>query len=391
MRIRPIFLALLLSLVPLVAAAQNDEASRAMNQPFEPFRIAGNLYYVGASDVTSFLLTTPEGHILLDGGFEQTVPIIQANVKKLGFRLEDVKILLNSHAHLDHAGGLAGLKKLSGARLLASAEDAVLLAAGGKGDFRYGDELRYPPVQPDRIVKDGETVTLGGTTLTAHLTPGHTKGCTTWTTKVEDGGKPLDVVFVCSLSINPGVSLTDSPKYPRIAEDYRRTFQVLESLPVDLYLHSHGQFFRLTEKAERARKGETPNPFIDPAGYRSYLRQVREKFDTQYAAESQASAGPVRIGSTVSPPELVSSVPPEYPEVARKANVKGKVSLELIIDEKGDVTSAKVLKGLPMGLDRAASDAVKKWKYKPATSYGKPVKVYLPVTVTFPPTPEPAP
>jgi metallo-beta-lactamase class B len=390
MRIR-LILTLLLLLVPLLATAQNDETSRAMNQPVEPFKIAGNLYYVGASDVTSFLLTTPEGHILLDGGFEQTVPIIQANVKKLGFRLEDVKILLNSHAHLDHAGGLAGLKKLSGAKLLASAEDAVLLAAGGKGDFRYGDELTYPPVQPDRIIKDGETVTLGGTTLTAHLTPGHTKGCTTWTAKVVDGGKPLNAVFVCSLSINPGVSLTNSPKYPRIAEDYRRTFQVLESLPVDIYLHSHGQFFRLTEKAERARKGETPSPFIDPSGYRSYLRQVKEKFDTQYAAESQASAGPVRIGGTVSPPELVSSVPPEVPEVARKANVKGKVSLELIIDEKGDVTSAKVLKGLPMGLDRAAADAVKKWKYKPATSYGKPVKVYFPVTVTFPPVPEPAP
>lgn len=390
MRTRPTFLALLLLLVPFLAAAQSDEMSRSMNQPVEPFRIAGNLYYVGASDVTSFLLTTPEGHILLDGGFEQTVPIIQANVKKLGFRLEDVKILLNSHAHLDHAGGLAGLKELTGAKLLASAEDAVLLAAGGKGDFRYGDELPYPPVQPDRIVKDGETVTLGGTTLTAHLTPGHTKGCTTWTAKVKDGGKPLNLVFVCSLSINPGVSLTDSPKYPRIAEDYRRTFQVLESLPVDVFLHSHGQFFRMAEKAERARKGETPNPFIDPAGYRAHLRQVKEKFDTQYAAESRASAGPVRAGGSVSPPELVSSVLPEYPEVARKANVKGKVTLELVIDEKGDVTSAKVLKGLPMGLDKAAADAVKRWKYKPATSYGKPVKAYSTVTVTFPP-PAPAP
>lgn len=385
MRIRPAFLAFLLLLVPFLAAAQRDEMSRSMNQPVEPFRIAGNLYYVGASDVTSFLLTTPEGHILLDGGFEQTVPIIQANVKKLGFRLEDVKILLNSHAHLDHAGGLAGLRKLSGAQLLASAEDAVLLAAGGKGDFRYGDELPYPPVRPDRVIKDGETVTLGGTTLTAHLTPGHTKGCTTWTAKVEEGGKPLDVVFLCSLSINPGVSLTDSPKYPRIAEDYRRTFQVLESLPVDVFLHSHGQFFRMTEKAERARKGETPNPFIDPAGYRAHLRQVKEKFDTQYAVESRASAGPVRVGGSVSPPELVSSVPPEYPEVARKANVKGNVTLEVVVDEKGDVTSAKVLKGLPMGLDKAAADAVKQWKYKPATSYGKPVKVYSTVTVTFPP------
>lgn len=384
---RPTVLALLLLLAPVLAAAQNDEASRAMNQPVEPFRIAGNLYYVGASDVTSFLLTTPAGHILLDGGFEQTVPIIQANVKKLGFRLEDVKILLNSHAHLDHAGGLAGLKKLSGAQLLASAEDAVLLAAGGKGDFRYGDELSYPPVQPDRVIKDGETVTLGGTTLTAHLTPGHTKGCTTWTAKVEEGGKPLDVVFVCSLSINPGVSLTDSPKYPRIAEDYRRTFQVLESLPVDVFLHAHGQLFRLTEKAERARKGETPNPFIDPAGYQAHLRQVKEKFDTQYAAESKASAGPVRVGGSVSPPELVSSVAPVVPEVARKANVQGKVTLEVVIDEKGDVTSTKVLKGLPMGLDKAAAEAVKQWKYKPATSYGKPVKVYSTVNVTFPPAP----
>src|SRR5438270_7067536 len=161
----------LLSLFVLLAGvglahAQADPASRASNQPVEPYRIIGNIYSVGASDITSFLIVTPEGDILLDGGFVETAPMIEANVKKLGFRIEDVKILLNSHAHFDHAGGLAALKAASGAKLAASAKDAALLARGGKGDFRFGDELSYPPVQAERILQDGDRVTLGGTTLT---------------------------------------------------------------------------------------------------------------------------------------------------------------------------------------------------------------------------------
>jgi len=179
---------ILLSLVlasPALVQPQADPTSRSWNQPVEPYRIAGNIYYVGASDITSFLITTPEGHILLDGGFVETAPIIEANVRKLGFKLEDVKILLSSHAHFDHAGGLAELKRATGAKFAAMDKEAPLLARGGKWDFLFGDKYPFPPIQADRILHDGDTVLLGGTTLTAHLTPGHTKGNTTWTMKAK--------------------------------------------------------------------------------------------------------------------------------------------------------------------------------------------------------------
>jgi len=264
----------LLFLFPTMAACQADPTSRNWNQPVEPFRIAGNLYYVGASDIASYLVATPEGHILLDGGFVETVPLIRESVKKLGFRIEDVKILLNTHAHYDHAGGLAGLKKLTGAKLHASAADAPALARGGKDDPLFGDQFLFPPVQADRLVKDGDTVTLGGSTLTAHLTPGHTAGCTTWTMKA--GG--LDAVVVCSTSVLPMMKLGAEPSYPGIAEDYARTFRTLRALPCDLFLAAHGSFYNLKEKSERLKKGEGANPFVDPAGYRSYLDRSEAAF-----------------------------------------------------------------------------------------------------------------
>lgn len=290
--LRPISLVLLLSLLPTLAAAQANETDRSWNQPVEPFRIAENLYYVGASDITSFLITTPQGHILIDGGFVETVPLIRAGVQKLGFRLEDVKFLLNNHAHYDHAAGLAELKKLTGAKLVVSEGDAPLLAAGGKGDFAFGDRLLFPPVQADRTIKDGDTVSLGGVTLTARVTPGHTKGCTSWTMKVKDGGRTLDVVFAGSVSVNPGVTLAVNPRYPKIAEDYAQTFEVLEGLPCDLFLSSHGSFFDLKGKAERLRQGETPNPFIDPKGYRAYLARMEERFRNQLTEERKAVPPP---------------------------------------------------------------------------------------------------
>src|SRR5918992_2019585 len=196
--------------------AQADPTSRTWNQPVEPYRIIGNVYYVGASDITSFLIATPEGHILLDSGFEETVPIIRGSMKKLGFKLEDVKILINSHAHYDHAGGLATLKELTGAKLAVSEKDAALLAVGGKGDPQIGDRFPFRPVRADRILRDGDRVSLGGTSLTARLTPGHTPGCTTWTMKVEESGTTRDVVFLCSTSILPGVEVTNNAKYPEM-------------------------------------------------------------------------------------------------------------------------------------------------------------------------------
>lgn len=289
MKLRPAVLiaALLLVFHPGPVFGQADEASRAMNQPVKPYRVIGNIYYVGASDVSSFLITTPKGHILLDSGFKETVPQIKQNLVALGFRLEDIKILLNSHAHTDHAGGFAELKRLTGATLMTSAGDIPLLAAGGQGDPNFGDRFLFEPVKPDRILRDGDKVELGGVTMVARLTPGHTKGCTSWTMKVQDGGKDLDVVFVGSTSA-PGYKLVNNPGYPEIVTDYEKTFRLLKSLPCDVFLASHGSFYGMLGKAKQLEEGAKVNPFIDPARYRQYLTQSEKAFRKLLAAQSAA-------------------------------------------------------------------------------------------------------
>jgi len=273
-------------LCPAAGCAQADDTSRSWNQPVKPFRIAGNLYYVGASDLASFLIVTPQGHILLDSGLVETVPQIQHNVTQLGFRLEDVKVLLNTHAHYDHAGGLALLKRLTGATLMASEADAALLAAGGKGDPNFGDKLAYEPVKADRILRDGDKVELGGVTMTAHLTPGHTKGNTTWTMTVTEGTKSYNVVVAGSTS-TPGYKLVDNPNYPGIVVDYQRTFQILKTLPCDIFLGPHGNFFDLTKKSKLLEQGETQNPFIDPDGYKRYIEENEKAFQTELERQKQ--------------------------------------------------------------------------------------------------------
>jgi metallo-beta-lactamase class B len=269
----------------LFAAPQGVSSSRDWNRPVKPFRIADNLYYVGASDVTSFLITTPQGDILLDGGLRETAPQIERNVAALGFHMKDVKILLNSHAHMDHAGGLAELKRISGAQLVASRGDMPALETGDRDDFAWGNKLTFPPVKVDRIITDGARVTLGNATMTAHVTPGHTKGCTTWTMPVTDHGKTYKVVFVCSTSA-PGYKLVGNKKYPQIAQDYENTFHVLRGLPCDIFLASHGSFFDLTGKRQRlgSMKG---NPFIDPDGYRAFLDRSERDFKLSLAAQSR--------------------------------------------------------------------------------------------------------
>ena len=281
---------LTLSLHP--AAAQQSEAWRAMNQPVEPFRILGNLYYVGANSVAIYLITTPEGHILIDGGFEETVPIIRSGIAELGFELKDVKILLNSHAHIDHAAGLAALKKETGAKLFASKEDSPVLEKGGLGDDLFGDRFPFPAVEVDRRLEDGDTVELGGVTLTARVTAGHTRGCTSWVFDVEHEGKSHKAVSICSLSALEGMQYrTQTPTYPGIADDFRRSFEVLESIPAEIFLASHATFFQLGRK--RQRLGEDgPNPFIDPAGYRRYISRARERFQ-KAVTEEEASARPL--------------------------------------------------------------------------------------------------
>jgi metallo-beta-lactamase class B len=273
-----------------------------MNAPVKPYRVIGNIYYVGASDVSSFLITTPNGHILLDSGFIETVPQIKQNVTQLGFRLEDIKILLNSHAHYDHAGGLAELKRLTGGKFMASEGDVALLAAGGKGDPNFGDRFWFEPVKPDRVLHDGDKVELGGVTMIARITPGHTRGCTSWTMKVRDGGKQdgqgaamgngkgvkeYNVVFVGSTSA-PGYKLVNNPGYPGIVADYEKTFRLLKSLPCDVFLAAHGQFYDMLGKAKVLEQGSGSNPFIDPEGYKRYLETSEKSFRKLLASQSQA-------------------------------------------------------------------------------------------------------
>ena len=268
--LRKLLLALLFA---HVALAQSDPVSRSWNQPVEPFRIARNLYYVGATEITSFLITTQHGHIVIDGGFAETAPLILANIRKLGFEPEDVKILLNSHAHTDHAGGLAELQRVTGAKLYASREDIPMLSRGGLDDPQFGNRYPFPPVWADRIVADGERVRLGGTTLTAHITPGHTKGCTTWTMRT--GGK--DVVFVCSPSAPSEYRLTNNPQYPHAVADYRKTFAKLKSLGCDVFLASHGNFFGLADMIAGKKK------FAGCDEYHALIASFERRFEERVA------------------------------------------------------------------------------------------------------------
>ena len=265
---------------------QADPAWRSWNQPIEPFRIVGNIYYVGANEIAAYLITSPHGHILLDGGFVETAPMIRANIRKLGFKPEDVKYLLNSHAHADHAGGLAQLKKWTGAEFVASAEDGALLARGGTDDFAWGNKLTFPALRPDRIIQDSDTISVGATRMIAHITPGHTKGCTTWSTTTEENGHRYNVVFVCSTSA-PGYKLVNNPKYPSIVQDYRFTFAYLKTIPCDVFLGSHGSFFDLTAKRAAMKAHPKHNPFIVPGELRRYIERSEREFEAELKKQSR--------------------------------------------------------------------------------------------------------
>jgi metallo-beta-lactamase class B len=257
--------------------AQRDSGERAAwNEPVQPLRIIGDIYYVGVSGVTSFLITTPQGHILLDGGLAETAPLIEKNIAALGFRIQDVKVLLNSHAHYDHCGGLAELKRISGAQMVASRADGEVLESGGRVAFEGWKNSEFPAVKVDRVIADGETVKVGDVTLTALLTPGHTKGCTTWTMPVTESGKTYRVVFYCSTTV-PGYRLINNAKYPQIVSNYENTFAKLRQLRCDVFLAPHGGFFHLDEKRARLEKGGA-NPFIYPAEFRTFLEQSEQDF-----------------------------------------------------------------------------------------------------------------
>jgi metallo-beta-lactamase class B len=253
-------------------------------EPFPPFHIAGNLYYVGSRGLANYLVTTPQGNILINSDLEANVPMIEASIEKLGFTFKDTKILLISHAHWDHDAGSAMIKEKTGAKYMVMDADVSVVESGGKTDFAYGNTTVYRPAKVDRVLHDGDEVKLGSTVLVAHLTPGHTKGCTTWTMAVTDRCKTYNVVILGSPNVNPGYKLVDNTAYPQIAEDYERMWRVLKSLPCDIFLGAHGSYFGLEEKYALRNEGNA-NPFVDPSGYKKYIAQKEEDFRTELARQ----------------------------------------------------------------------------------------------------------
>lgn len=267
--------------------AQNDPE---WTEAFPAFRIAGNLYYVGSKGLASYLIVTPQGNILINSDLEANLPLIQASIEKLGFKFSDMKILLISHAHFDHDAGSAKIKELTGARYMVMDADVPVVESGGKADFQYGNraEFLYPPVKVDRVLHDGDEVKLDGAVLVAHLTAGHTKGCTTWSMKVSEGGKTYDVVIVGSPNVNPGYNLVHNDAYPQIASDYLRMFDTLKVLACDIFLGAHGGYFGLEEKYAR-RKDGAANPFVDPDGYRKFVADKEQEFRAELAKQTNAA------------------------------------------------------------------------------------------------------
>jgi metallo-beta-lactamase class B len=268
----------------LAAAVQHGR----WNEPSEPTQIAGPIYFVGSHGLSAWLISTSEGHILLNTGMPESGPMIAASIRKLGMKPEDIRLLLTCHAHIDHVGGHAYIKRLSGARVAIMEGEQSLLRTGGKDDFHYGSvaEFGYEPVSADRVLRDGETLTLGDIAMTAHATAGHSRGGATWTTNIVDGGKLYSVIFPDGSGVNPGYRLVRNPSYPGIADDYRRTLHFLEMQKPDIWLAPHTDVFDLAGK--RARAGQQgARAWVDPEGYRSWVADQRAKFEAIVAAESK--------------------------------------------------------------------------------------------------------
>ena len=265
-------------------SATNDPT---WTQPFPPFRIAGNLYYVGSADLASYLVATPKGLILINSNLTSSPALIRKSVEALGFHFSDIKILLISHAHYDHCAGSARILRLTGAKYEVMAADVPVVESGGKDDFQYAADssMHFPPARVDRVLHDGDTVQLGGSVLTARLTAGHTRGTTTWTLDETESGRVMHVVIVGSPNVNPGYKLVQNKAYPQIAADYKRGFRTLEELPCDIFLGAHGSYFDLTDKYPRWKNGDV-SVFIDPAGYKAYIADREQAFETELKRQS---------------------------------------------------------------------------------------------------------
>jgi metallo-beta-lactamase class B len=287
--------ALALTLTVIAFASRKPYPAPAQDQsdwtePFPAFRITDNLYYVGSKGLANYLITTPQGHILINSDYEANVPLIKQSVESLGFKFTDIKILLISHAHGDHNAASDTIKKLTGAKYMVMKGDVDVVESGGKSDFQYGSDAStlYTPTKVDRILNDGDEVKLGGVTLTARLTPGHTRGCTTWTMKAKENSKTRNVVIIGSPNVNPGYKLVDNTLYPQIAADYEKTFRVLKSLPVDYFLGAHGSYFDLETKYKKFKAGDA-TAFIDAQGYQNYVNEREQAFRRELAKQKRAT------------------------------------------------------------------------------------------------------
>lgn len=275
----------------VAALLLHGPAARGQNpdtwtRPFPPFQLIGNIYWVGSYDLSTYLITTREGHILINSGVGDTAQQIKASVEQLGFKMADVKLLTATHGHWDHVAGMAALKTMTGAALVVSERDKQLLESGGKADFRFGsvESSWFEPVSVDRTFRDGESLSLGGTTLTPHLHPGHTKGATSFTTEVRENGKTYRVVIANLGSINPGVTVTGMATYPGIEQDYARTFASQRAMRIDVFLASHASQFRMHEKYT---PGDAYNPdrFVDPKGFMDAVARLEKAYLDQVARE----------------------------------------------------------------------------------------------------------
>jgi metallo-beta-lactamase class B len=258
------------------------------NKPTEPFHVIDNIYFVGTEGLGAYLFTGEQGHVLLDGATPEGAAVIKANIAKLGFKLSDVKILLNSHAHFDHSGGLADLKAATGATLQAMEGDVSAL----EGGFYLGSEdlktMGAPPVKVDRVLKDGDKVVLPGIELVAHATPGHSRGCTSWGTTASAGGENYEVLVFCSATVAAN-RITPPLQYEGIVEDYRATFAKAKGMRVDIPLAPHPEFFGLLQKAEKAKADKSQNFFVDPGAFQPYIARLEEAFETTLKQRTEAA------------------------------------------------------------------------------------------------------
>jgi metallo-beta-lactamase class B len=289
MAMKKILVAAIFTLVISITEALSAQSPADWTEPFPPFKIAGNLYYVGSRGLANYLITTPQGHILINSDLEENVPLIRASVERLGFKFTDIKVLLISHAHWDHDAASDTIKKLTGAKYMVMDTDVPVVESGGKADFQYANDPTtfYKPTKVDRVLHDGDEIKLGNAVLVAHLTPGHTKGCTTWAMKVQEGGKTYSVVIIGSPNVNPGYRLVNNSAYPQIAADYEKTFRVLKSLPCDIFLGAHGNYFDLETKYARLKEVGLA-AFVDPVGYKKYVADKEETFKAELAKQRAA-------------------------------------------------------------------------------------------------------